>query len=85
MLSFQTATLDTDTPDRNATLVFREGRLLAVLSCLSDIHGDLAGHWYIEATFGDLPGRQPRAFDSLALFEEWLATASGKGDEIDGV
>ena len=71
-LSFQSVTLDTHRPDREATLVWRDGRLLAVLSCLSAIHQDLAGQWFIEAAFGDLPKRQPEAFETLALFEEWL-------------
>jgi hypothetical protein len=75
MLSFQTVELDADTPDRDATLAFRDGRLLAVLSRLSDMHDDLTGHWYVEATFGDLPGGQPQTFVTLALFEEWLDAA----------
>ena len=72
MLSFQAATLDTDLPDREATLVFRDGKLLAVLSCLSAIHGELAGRWYTEAMFGMVPARPPETFETLARFEEWL-------------
>ncbi len=73
-LSFQAVTLDAVSTDREATLVFREGRLLAVLTCLSDIHDDLRGHWFIEAIFGEIPPRQaPPAFETLARFEEWLA------------
>ncbi|WP_158812000.1 hypothetical protein [Beijerinckia sp. L45] len=46
-LSFHAVTLDAVSTDREAMLVFREGRLLAVLTCLSDIHEDLRGHWFI--------------------------------------
>ena len=74
-LSFQTVTLDTETPDRDAVLVFRDGRLLAVLSCLSDMHGDLAGSWFIEAVFGDTPRSQPQTFETLARLEQWLVRA----------
>lgn len=71
-LSFQSVTLDSASPDRDATLVFRDGRLVAVLSCLSEIHGDLGGRWFIEATFSDIPRRQPQTFGTLAQFEDWL-------------
>lgn len=74
-LSHQPISLDTDTPDREGVLTFRDGRLLAVLSRLSDIHGDLEGHWFIEATFGPVPRRQPPAFGTLQQFEEWLTAA----------
>ena len=74
-VEFQRVTLDTDTPDRNATLVFRNGRLLAVLSCLSDIHGEIGGTWFIEATFSELPRPQPQTFVTLQTFETWLAAA----------
>ena len=73
-LSFQEATLDTDSPDREATLVFRDGKLLAVLCCLSDIHGDLAGEWFVEALFARAPKNQPIAFKDLTLFEEWIVS-----------
>jgi len=73
-LSFQAVTLDGNSPDREATLVFRDGRLFAVVSCLSDIHADWAGTWYIEAAFADLPRPQPPTFETLAELEEWLAS-----------
>jgi hypothetical protein len=73
MLLFQAVTLDTDAPDREATLVFRGGRLLAVLTCLSEIHADLAGKWFLEAAFADVPDVKPQAFDTIDHFREWLA------------
>ena len=75
VLTFQSATLDSDSPDREAKLVFRDDRLLAVLSCLSDIHPDLAGQWYIEAMFGDIAPPLQQTFRTLAEFEAWVAEA----------
>lgn len=71
-LTFQAVTLDTETPDGEATLVFRDGRLLAVLSRLSDIHDDLAGRWFIEAAFGEVP-RPHQTFETLDTLEAWFA------------
>ena len=76
-LPFQAATLDVDTPDREATLVFRDGRLLAVLSCLSDIHAEPAGSWFMEAVSAISPAPEHQTFDSLERLEERLATRSG--------
>jgi len=72
-LSYQTVTLDGDIPDRQARLVFRHCGLLAVLSCLSEIHEDLAGQWFIEALFGDQPPPVKQTFQSLDEFEAWLS------------
>jgi hypothetical protein len=72
-LTFQAVTLDTDTPDRDAVIVFREGQLLAVLSRLSDIHGELVGQWFVEAMFCETPARRPPVFESVDRFQEWLA------------
>ena len=71
-LVFQPATLAADSPDSEATIVFRDGRLLAVLSRLSDIHDDLQGFWFVEAAFTRLPPRAPQAFASLSAFEPWI-------------
>lgn len=73
-VSFQEVTLDT-VADREGRLVFRDGRLLAVLSCLSEIHDHLSGHWFIETVFGDVPTPQPPVFESIDQFEGWLAKA----------
>ena len=75
MLSFQSVTLATESPDREATLVFRDGRLLAVLTCLSDIHEDLGGKWFLETAFPDLPAVKPPAFETLEQFGNWLTRA----------
>ena len=71
--SFQSVTLEGKAPDREGKLVFRDGRLLALLTCLGDIHGDLAGNWFVEATFGDVPAGQFPVFKTTDEFEAWLA------------
>ena len=75
-LSFQPVTLDASGPDRDGALAFRDGRLVAVLSRLSDIHGDLGGRWFVEATFSDMPRRQPQTFETLDHFGDWLKDAA---------
>jgi hypothetical protein len=71
--TFQPATLDTSYGDTHAMLVFRDDRLLAVLSCLGGMHGDLEGKWFVETVFADLPGRIYRTFETLHAFEAWIA------------
>ena len=41
-------------PDNEGILLFKEGRLLAVLTRLSSIHDDREGQLFIEAVFGDI-------------------------------
>jgi hypothetical protein len=72
MLSFQPVTLATMTPDRDATLVFREGRLLAVLTRLSHIHLDDEGRWFLESAFAEVPVGHPPLFDDLDKARAWL-------------
>jgi hypothetical protein len=74
-LSFQPVTLDSSTPDREGVLVFRDDQLLAVLTCLSDIHAELAGRWFVEAVFGDVPVVRAPIFDTADQFASWLANA----------
>ena len=71
-LTFQAVRLDSSAPDQDARLVFRDGRLLAVATRLSDIHGELAGRWYVEVTFGAVPNMPDRTFASLPDVEAWL-------------
>ena len=71
-LSYKDVTLDNEASDNRALLVFRNGRLLAVLSCLSDLHGELAGRWFIEVFFEGTPTLVGPIFETIAEFEEWL-------------
>jgi hypothetical protein len=74
-LSFQPVTLDGTAPDRDATLVFRDGRLLAVLTCLDEIHDDLEGKWFVEVTFGRVPVMHPPVFETIDQFGAWVVNA----------
>jgi len=73
--SFQAITLDTGNTDEQAVLVLKGGRLAAVLSHLSDLHGDLAGLWFVEAMFGNPPRRPRHTFASPDEFAAWLDAA----------
>jgi hypothetical protein len=61
-------------PDEEGLLVFTaEGRLVAVLTRLSEQHQDLAGHWYLEAGFGRLDvGPQHATFADLDTAQNWI-------------
>ncbi len=76
MISLQPVTLDVDTGDQEARLVFRKGRLVAIVAQLGDIHEDAKGRWYLEMVFGDVPTPHPDTFDSLLDLERWLSPAS---------
>lgn len=54
-------------------LAFRNGWLVAVLVQLSEIHGDQAGHWFLEKGFGVLDGPQPPVFPDVQVAERWIA------------
>lgn len=71
-ITFEPVTLDGDIYDSEGVLAFRNGHLLAVLTRLSDLHGDLSGQWYMEAMFADTPPPLERTFRSLELFEASL-------------
>jgi hypothetical protein len=50
-ITFEPARLDSAFGDSEAVLALRDGRLFAVLSRLGELHGNLLGHWYVEAVF----------------------------------
>lgn len=62
--------------DNEGRLVLHDGRLLAVLSCLSDQHAANAGQWFIECGFGPVSGAE-RYFEDLAEAEAWFNAAIG--------
>lgn len=55
------------TPDATeAVLVFSRDKVVAVLSHLSEAHGELAGHWFVECAFGEpAEGRTFASFDDF--------------------
>jgi hypothetical protein len=58
--------------DEEGILVFRDERLVAVLTHLSQQHGDVAGWWYLEAGFGALEGPNRPTFPDLEAARQWL-------------
>jgi hypothetical protein len=71
-VEFKPATLDS-AYDNEAMLLFRNGRLMAVLARLGEAHEDLQGHWFIEKTFTSLSEPQRRTFADLADAEAWAS------------
>ena len=69
--SFQELALASEWPEEEAVLVFRGGRLLAVLSRLSGVHGELAGRWFVEALFRGQTGSTVPTFAALEDFCSW--------------
>jgi hypothetical protein len=49
--SFEPVRLDAANGDDEALLLFRDGRLLAVISHLGEGHGAVAGQWFVETVF----------------------------------
>jgi hypothetical protein len=59
--------------DEEGRLVFDgEQRLVAVLTHLSEQYDGLSGHWYLEAGFGRLEGRDQPTFADLEAAQEWI-------------
>lgn len=65
-LSFAPVTLDASHGDDRAMLVFRDDRLTAIVSCLGEAHGEVAGRWFVEAVFTDLDTIFDETFATLA-------------------
>lgn len=60
-------------PDREGCLVFANDALVAVLIHLSDMHGEDAGKWTIEASFGlFLHLSEAPLFTTLDEATDWL-------------
>jgi hypothetical protein len=53
-------------PDEKGMLLLTNGRVAGILVQLSEIHGDLAGQWFLEAGLGPLEGRGRKLFPDLA-------------------
>lgn len=57
--------VETGCEDEEGRLVFRGGKLVAVLVRLSGRHGDGAGRWFLEHGFGGLDDPVPPCFPDL--------------------
>ena len=60
--------------DEEGCLVFSNGRLIAVLVRLSDQHGELAGLWFLEASFGRVDATDHPTFPDLEAAQDWVAS-----------
>ena len=59
--------------DCEGRLVFADDGLVAVLVLLSPLHGEDAGAWFLEATFGLGLRPAPPTFASLDEAQGWIA------------
>ncbi len=59
--------------DEEGMLVFLDGRLVAVLVRLSEVHEELAGEWFLETGYGALSGPPDHStFADLQTGLDWL-------------
>jgi hypothetical protein len=66
--------------DEEGLLVFDgEQRLVAVLTHLGEQYDGLSGHWYLEAGFGRLEGRDQPTFADLDAAREWMRQRLARG------
>jgi len=80
-LALQPAKIATGSPDHDGFLVFADDVLVAVFVRLEDeAHGDLRGHWFLEAGFGrcNLSPQHP-AFGSPSEAQNWVLNRLSKG------
>jgi hypothetical protein len=57
--------------DHEGRLILIDGRLIAVMVKLSELHEHLAGRWYLETGYGVLKSEQP-SFSDLDSAVEWI-------------
>jgi hypothetical protein len=70
---FEEITLDTDL-DFEARLVFRDNRLAAIVSRLSEFHDEFSGHWFVEAVFDGKLRTRTDVFPDLTDVEMWVSS-----------
>lgn len=78
-LTYEPVTLDASHGDVEGRLVYRDGRLLAIATRLSEAHGEAAGRWFVEVVFNDEAEPLHDTFDSLAEVEARLAVGARVG------
>jgi hypothetical protein len=59
--------------DAEGLLVFSDLGLVALLVRLSELHGEDAGRWFLEAGFGELDRHQCPMFPDLDAAQDWIA------------
>lgn len=73
-LQVQPTKIAAKSADTDGRLVFSPRGLVAVLVCLSDMHGEAAGHWFLEAGFGELEDGTHSSFADWATAEAWMCS-----------
>jgi len=71
-LTLQPVRVRTASEDERGLLVFADGALVAVLVCLSDVHEEDAGLWFLEAGFGSMASLHPAKFADLDAAQAWI-------------
>jgi hypothetical protein len=66
--------------DGDGALVFWGDALAVVLVRLSDDHGDVTGHWFVEKGFGTLDSPTHPVFETLEAAAIWVAGELGARD-----
>ena len=66
-LEFRPIALDVDTGDSSGMLVLRDGALLG------ELHGVLAGRWYIEVAFHSAVSNRNAPFADISAVSDWLS------------
>ena len=72
-LTLQPIDVETCSDDHDGQMVLADGKLVAVLIRLSDLHNAEGGMWYLEAGFGRLSGRAPHPFVTLDAAQDWIS------------
>jgi hypothetical protein len=66
--------------EEEGMLVFDdEQRLVAVLTHLSDQYDAASGHWFVEAGFGRLSGKDHPTFTDLEAAQDWISRLARSG------
>ena len=81
-ISIQPVRLDTPDSDNEGVMIFRSDRLVAVASRLSDLHGGLAGRFFIEAMFGPRDLHVGATFASEEELRRWAEDLGDNRPEL---
>lgn len=71
-LTLQPIRVATGDDEEGMLVIDDEGRLVAVLTHLSERHEGLSGHWFLEAGFGRLLGPDQPTFPGLDAAQAWI-------------
>ena len=81
--SLQPAMIDAEAGDDHGLIVRVDDRIVAIFTKLSaDCHGQLRGHWFLEAGFGRCAAHAVEPFESLSLGLAYLAQRLGADIDV---